>query len=329
MTLNPWRLRLLCQLETLGTVRAVASAAHQSASSVSQQLAVLERETGARLLERTGRRVQLTTAGHVLASRARGILDEMADAEAELRALGDDPLGVVRIAAFQSAIHSLVVPAAGALRLAHPGVQVQIDELEPHESTSALLRGDIDIALTTTDFLDAPRHPDVHLVPLATDAIVLVVPPGHRVARHDTIELSALADEDWTFDLPGTYMANLATRLCRQAGFEPRVVCRFNNYLIALQHVQSAGSVTLLPELALDPRYDVIALGLTPPTRRRITAAIRSSSTPRACVTVVLDALRAQSSPATAPGSDPLRQGPAAVATRLDLVVDIGRPNRN
>jgi DNA-binding transcriptional LysR family regulator len=294
VTLNPWRLRLLCQLETLGTVRAVASTAHLSPSSVSQQLAVLETETGARLLERTGRRVQLTTAGHVLASRARDILDQMAEAEAELQALGDDPSGVVRVASFQSAIHALVVPAARALRRLHPGVQVHIDELEPHESTSALLRGDIDIALTTRDFLDAPRHQDVHVVPLTTDAIVLVVPPGHRFAGHDRVELAALAGEQWTFDLPGSYMGDLATRLCRQAGFEPRVVCRFNNYLIALQYVESAGSVTLLPELALDPRYDVVKLELTPPTRRRITAAIRSSSTPRPSVTAVLDALRTQ-----------------------------------
>lgn len=300
VTLNPWRLRLLCQLETLGTVRAVASSAHQSASSVSQQLAVLESETGARLLERTGRRVQLTTAGHLLASRARDILDEMADAEAELRALGDDPSGVVRVAAFQSAIHSLVVPAAATLRAVHPDLQVRIDEVEPHESTSALLRGDVDIALTTTDFLDEPRHPAVHLVPLTTDAILLVVPRGHRVARQGTVELAALADDDWTLDLPGTYMASLATRLCRQAGFEPRVVGRFNNYLIALQHVESAGSVTMLPELTLDPRYDVITLGLAPPIQRRISAAIRSSSTPRTSVTVVLDAVRAQASRTTA-----------------------------
>ena len=69
MPLNPWRLRLLCQLETLGTVRAVAEAVHQSASSVSQQLSVLEGEVGTPLLERTGRSVRLTANGHLLASR--------------------------------------------------------------------------------------------------------------------------------------------------------------------------------------------------------------------------------------------------------------------
>ena len=301
MPLNPWRLRLLCQLETFGTVRAVAEAAHQSASSVSQQLSVLEAETGAQLLERTGRRVRLTAAGHLLASRARDLLDRMADIEAELHALDGEPSGIVRVAAFQSAVHSLVVPAVQALRTSHPGVEVHIEELEPHASTPALLRDDVDIAVTTTDFLEQPLHPDLRLVPLVTDAIVLVCPPDHRAARQDRVELSALADEDWTADLPGSYMAELATRLCRQAGFEPHVVCRFNNYLLALQHVESSGSVTLLPELAVDPRYAVVTRELDPPVQRRITAAIRDSSTSRGPVTTVLDAVRSVARAGVAP----------------------------
>ena len=210
--LNPWRLRLLCQLETLGTVRAVAAAANQSASSVSQQLAVLETEAGVRLLERTGRRVRLTPAGSILASRARDILDRIGDAENELRSLGDEPSGIVRVAAFQSAIHAFVVPAVSQLRLTHPSVDVHIDELEPHDSAPALLRGDVEIAVTTTDYLEAPRHHDIHPVPLATDAVVLVAPPEHRLVKQDRTDLSTLSDERWTFDLPGSYMAGLATR---------------------------------------------------------------------------------------------------------------------
>ncbi|MFG1766980.1 LysR family transcriptional regulator [Micromonospora parva] len=71
MTLNPWRLRLLADLATFGTVRAVAQRGNLSPSSVSQQLATLERETRTALLERTGRRVRLTAAGMLLAGRAR------------------------------------------------------------------------------------------------------------------------------------------------------------------------------------------------------------------------------------------------------------------
>lgn len=300
--LNPWRLRLLCQLETLGTVRAVAAAANQSASSVSQQLAVLESEAGVRLLERAGRRVRLTPAGSILASRARDILDRIGDAENELRSLRDEPSGIVRVAAFQSAIHSFVVPAVSALRQTHPSVEVYVDELEPHDSMPALLRGDVEIAVTTTDYLGAPRHQDVHLLPLVTDAVVLLAPPGHRVGRHDRVDLASLSEERWTFDLPGSYMADLATRLCRQAGFEPKVVCRFNNYLITLEHVSSGGSVTLLPELAVDARYPLLARELTPSVRRHVTAAVRQSSMTSASTGLVLAALRRRAADAVGGG---------------------------
>ena len=87
--LDPRRLRLLIALESLGTVRAVASAASMSPSAVSQQLAVLERESGVALLERHGRAVALTDAGRTLAVHARAILERIGAAEEDLRALRD------------------------------------------------------------------------------------------------------------------------------------------------------------------------------------------------------------------------------------------------
>ncbi|MEV0398834.1 LysR family transcriptional regulator [Actinoallomurus sp. NPDC050550] len=289
---NPWRLRLLVQLDTLGTVRAVAQAANLSASSVSQQLSVLEAETRTRLLERTGRRVRLTPAGLILARRAREILDHMTAVGAELRGLGEEPSGLVRLGVFQSAIHSLAVPAVTRLAEAYPHLDVELLELEPHESMPALRVGDVDVIITTTDFVEQPLGPDLDIVPLATDPIVLVMPPGHPAAGRGPADLAAFADEPWAFDMPQSYMANLATRLCREAGFEPRVVCRFSNYMLTTQHVEAGLSIALLPGLAVDPRYRVATRDLAAPVTRTITAAIRRGSPPRAAVNVVLDALR-------------------------------------
>ncbi len=292
MSLHPARLRLLVQLESLGTVRAVAEAVGQSASSVSQQLSVLQAESGVTLLERSGRRVRLTTAGHVLAARSREVLDLLAAAQSEIRVLDEEPAGVVQVAAFQSAIHALVVPAAASLQERHPRLLVHVDEREPHESTAALLRGDADVVVTTSDFLAVPRHGDVRVVPLATDPLVVVAPRGHRIEHEVDVELSTLADENWVFDMPGSYMSDLTTRWCRRAGFEPRVVCRFNNYLLTLRHVETTGTVAVLPALTLDPRHDVVAREVAPRSRRQITAAVRSAASARPAVDVVLEALR-------------------------------------
>ncbi|WHT23161.1 LysR substrate-binding domain-containing protein [Crossiella sp. CA-258035] len=288
--LNPWRLRLLSQLDTLGTVRAVAEAASQSASSVSQQLSVLEAETRTQLLERTGRRVRLTPAGQLLARRARAILDHMDTVEAELRSLGAEPAGLVRLGAFQSAIHSLAVPAVTQLARTHPQLEIELLELEPHESIPALRVGDADLIITTPDFVEVALGPDVDVVPLAVDPVVLVVP--QEQAGQGPADLAAYAEQPWAFDVPGSYMAGLATRLCRQAGFEPRVVCRFSNYLMTLQHVEAGHSVTLLPALAVDRRYRVATRELTPAVTRTITAALRRGARPRAAVSLVLETVR-------------------------------------
>ncbi|MFE9885130.1 LysR family transcriptional regulator [Streptomyces scopuliridis] len=290
--MNPWRLRLLSRLDTLGTVRAVAQAANLSPSSVSQQLAVLEAETGTQLLERTGRRVRLTSAGLILARRTRAILDHMDSVETELRGFGDEPAGLVRLGAFQSAIHSTAVPAVTRLVREHPHLEIELLELEPHESVPALRVGDADIVITTTDFDELPLGPDLDLVPLAKDPILLVVPPEHPAAGRGAAELAAYADEPWAFDMPQSYMANVAQRLCRQSGFEPRVVCRFSNYMMTLQHVEAGLSIALLPGLAVDRRYRVATRELATPVTRTITAAIRRGSPPRAAVRAVLDALR-------------------------------------
>lgn len=299
--LNPWRLRLLSQLDTLGTVRAVAAAVNQSASSVSQQLSVLEAETRTQLLERTGRRVRLTPEGQVLARRARAILDHMAAVEAELRGLGEEPAGPVRLGAFQSAIPTLAAPAAAQLARTHPHLRVELLELEPHESIPALRTGDADLVITMPDMVGVPFGQDVEVVPLTADQVVLVAPPEH--AAPGPADLADYAGEPWAFDMPGSYMAHLTTRLCRQAGFEPRVVCRFGNHLLTLQHVEAGHAVALLPALAVDGRYRVATRELSPAVPRPIAAALRRGPRPRAALDLVLEAVRRLPPPQSRPGA--------------------------
>lgn len=293
MTLNPWRLRLLADLATYGTVRATAQRGNLSPSAVSQQLATLERETGTALLERTGRRVRLTAAGVLLAGRAREILAAMDAAEAELRGLADEPAGTVTLAVFQSAVAALAEPAIARLAGRHPDVTVVLLELEPHDSMTALRRGEVDVIITTTGFVGAALGPAIDQVPLTDDAIVLVLPEGHPLTAYETVALEACAEQRWTFEPAGSYMSELATRLCREAAFEPEVICRFSNYMLALRHVEQGRSITLLPALAVDPRYRVVTRPLSPPATRRITAAVRRLPVPRPEITAVLTALRA------------------------------------
>ncbi|NNH51590.1 LysR family transcriptional regulator [Promicromonospora citrea] len=292
--LNPWRLRLLHQLHLLGTVRAVAEATHLSPSSVSQQLATLEAESKAQLFERAGRRIRLTPAGVTLAHHAADILDRIATAEADLAGLYSEAAGVVRVAAFTSAFHGIVVPAVADLAAAHPRVAVELTEAEPLVSRAAVQRGEVDVAVCA-DFPDAPVPPEADLarLPLTGDRVVLVTArdttPSERSGR---VDLASLADEPWAFEHPGAHLADLAERLCRRAGFTPATVARFSSHGTLLSHVEAGLSVTLLPLLAVHDRYAVHTFDLVDPPRRDIHLVARRTTLDRAAARVVTEALQ-------------------------------------
>jgi molybdate transport repressor ModE-like protein len=82
--LGVWRLQLLREISRRGSIKAAAEAMEITPSAVSQQLAILEREAGVQLLEKSGRRVRLTEAAQRLVRHADTITGAIAAAEADL-----------------------------------------------------------------------------------------------------------------------------------------------------------------------------------------------------------------------------------------------------
>ncbi|WP_255365369.1 LysR substrate-binding domain-containing protein, partial [Cellulosimicrobium sp. I38E] len=111
-------------------------------------------------------------------------------------------------------------------------------------------------------------------------------------AGEGPVDLAGLADARWAADLPGRYLSTLVESACRDAGFEPRVVARLPSYELLLAHVEAGLSVALLPGLAVDPRYDVVARPLRTPRTRPVYAAVRRGAPPTAAASVVLAGLR-------------------------------------
>src|SRR5512133_3160231 len=136
------RLRLLRELSIRGTLAEVAEALQYSPSSVSQQLALLEKEVGVELLRKTGRRVQLTPQAEVLVAHTSQLLETLEQAEADLAASLTTVTGTVRIAVFQSAAHyadlDRVALTRDAIRLAVPPAAPGRDAVRTLADTAGL-----------------------------------------------------------------------------------------------------------------------------------------------------------------------------------------------
>ena len=85
--IDPRRLRVLQAVAASGSVAAAAQALHLTPPAVSQQLIALERETGASLIDRSGRQVTLTAAGRLLAGHAEKVTAQLRQAESDLAEL--------------------------------------------------------------------------------------------------------------------------------------------------------------------------------------------------------------------------------------------------
>ena len=108
--------------------------------------------------------------------------------------------GRVRLVSFPSGSSTLVPTALAALRAAHPGTRVSLEEAEPPRSVELLREGDCDIALAFRyegAAAGAEEWEDLVVRPLLTDRLVGLVPQGHRLARTRSIGIGELAGEPW------------------------------------------------------------------------------------------------------------------------------------
>ncbi|MCZ2404980.1 LysR family transcriptional regulator [Paenarthrobacter sp. Z7-10] len=141
------RLQLLFELSRVGSMRGVADLLGLTTSTVSQQIAVLARETGTALLEPVGRGVRLTPAGRRLADHAATIL---AAVETAYRDLSPDaePKGTLRVAGFVTAVRRSLMPIVSELAGTHPDIHIDVREHEPAEAHALLAADAVDLALT-------------------------------------------------------------------------------------------------------------------------------------------------------------------------------------
>src|SRR5579862_2160607 len=176
--LDVTRLRVLVAVARHGSVTAAAHALNYAQPSVSHHLARLEAETGIKLIQRAGRGIRLTDAGRLLAERAAEVIGRLDAAENELAAYTGLRAGRLRLAAFPSALGTIVPAAAALLREHQPGVDLRLTEAEPPEALRMLRAGYVDVALVFR-YLPDDSSPDAAAAAASEGAEGPAVHSGH------------------------------------------------------------------------------------------------------------------------------------------------------
>ena len=286
-------MRVLREVAVQGSFSAAAEKLSFTQSAVSQQIAALEREAGATLVQRSARGVRLTEAGEAVVRHTEAIMARLAEAEAELEAIAGLRGGRLRMAAFESAGATLMPLAIADFRERHPAVELSMSMSEPEDCIPQLRSGELDVAIV---FEPAVQHADdgIHRVHLIEDPMFLVLPRDHPLAGRRRIRLADLAGEAWIGGQPDCECNRLISRACAAAGYEPRIAFETDDYTAMQGFVAAGVGVSLIAELGLTSvRDDIVVrdLGRETPVRQ-IYAATLSDGYRSPASQTMLDILR-------------------------------------
>jgi DNA-binding transcriptional LysR family regulator len=333
--LDVTRLRVLVAVARHGSVTAAAHALNYAQPSVSHHLARLEAETGTKLFQRAGRGIRLTDAGRLLAERAVEVIGRLDAAENELVVFAGLRAGRLRLAAFPSALGTIVPTAAAILDDRHPGFDLRLTEAEPPEALRMLRAGYVDVALIfrheaddggTRRADDAPAasadHDDLRELVLLSEPVHLIMPDtavcggepplAPAVTELWPADLARLSDQRWIAGCDRCREHLL--RQCAYAGFTPRIAFTTDDFVAAQALVTAGLGVTLLPGLALRAaRNPGVRTARLRGTSRSVVAVRYGEAPDPPATALLLDALRAA---VGAPGRSESvsRPDPASVA---------------
>jgi DNA-binding transcriptional LysR family regulator len=277
---------LFSRTEHLGDT---ADALGHSVALIQRAVRSLEQQLGVRLVERQGRRLRLLHAGRVLADQAAIVLRAREHAvHAVKRAAGRT---VTRIAVGHNfSLGVDLIPALIADVLARePDAQVVLQSAPTNDLIANVLSGHLDAAVVSP----SPIEPDLEIIPLPSEAPVLIVAANDPLAQRPHVDVADLRERHFVTLLDGSGSRQTTVQMCARAGFTPKVTIETGD-MMAIEGMVGAGLVvSIVPaRLARHGAGRIVSIPLDAPelVERSISLAYLRKARTRRSITLLREA---------------------------------------
>ncbi len=276
MKLDPVSLRLFVAVMEEGTIAAAATREHLAPAAVSKRISELEGTLDTVLFQRSNKGTQATPAAHALLGLARGVLNSLDDIAEQMAGFASGLRGHVRVFANISAITQFLPDDLRSFMAVAPLVQVHLQE----RISTAIARA---VADSTADIgiLNAGHYgEELTVLPYREDELVLIVPPGHPLARRRRVRYREALAHDFVGAHPGSAINNLLHRAAGELGVPLRLRIQVSGYDAMSLMVAAGMGVGVLPRQSA--RLYLTSLGLRavaldePWVRRQLVVCVRS-----------------------------------------------------
>ncbi len=241
-----------------GSISQGAELAMLAVGAASKRMTDLEAAFGVPLLERHSRGVKLTPAGEALHRHVQRILGDVDQMAADLSDHAKGLLGVVRLWANTSAITQFLPGDLAAFSRVQPGIRIELNEADSHEVVLAVLDGRADLGI----FADRTPALGLHTRLYRRDRLVLVVPPGHALAKRRKLAFAEAVDYDFVSLTQATSLAQRLALASGQISKPLRIRIHVRSFDAMCQMVAAGLGIAVLPATAAQPLVQALGLRL-------------------------------------------------------------------
>lgn len=253
-------LRLMVRIAEADSLTKGAEAAHMSAPAASTRIKNIEESLGVKLLHRSSQGVTLTPPGQAFVHHARLVLGQLEHLRADLQEYARGIRGHLRVHANTTALGEFLPPVLRRYLLAHPDVNVDLQERLSHDIVRAVSEGQTDIGIVA----GLVRTENLQVLPYRRDRLVLVVPRGHALAGAAAISFA----DTLAFDHIGLHESSAIPAFLQQIcdGLQRPMQQRIqvSNFEAACRMVEASVGVAILPESAARRHAQTMAVVIVP-----------------------------------------------------------------
>jgi LysR family transcriptional regulator, transcriptional activator of the cysJI operon len=249
-------LKVFCDLVESRSFSRAAVRNQITQSAVSQQVKNLESRFETQLLSRDGKSVTPTAAGRVFYERSRVILDSFEHMQLELKAIGQDMAGSVRVGTIYSVgLYEMSVVVKTFLKI-YPKVSLHVEYSPGAQVYEDCLSGDIDLGIVTYP----EQRKGLRIISLPDDKLILICAPDHPLARRHHINIRKLNGENYIAFEKGMASQRALDRIFQEHDVRVRVVSEFNNIETIKRSVEIGAGVSIVPLLTVQKEVQSGAL---------------------------------------------------------------------
>jgi DNA-binding transcriptional LysR family regulator len=242
--MNIETLRIFCDVIQHQSFSRGATMNEVSQSAATQSVHRVEKHFGVQLVDRSKRPFVLTPEGQACYEGFREVLELYDSVEARVRSLRMDIGGMIRVASIYSVgLHDMSRCMQDFMRR-YPKAKVRLEYQRPNKVYDAVVNAEVDLGIIS---YPSPT-PDINVIPLRSERMVLVCSPQHRLAKEKAVTAEHLQGEDFVaFDRDLTIRKEI-DRYLRQRSVNIHIVMEFDNIETIKQAVEIGAGISILPD---------------------------------------------------------------------------------